>query len=67
MEEFAIFHQEAAYIKIHAEIPDILSEFAKPCNTKIYPTWEHFLNAFLSLGKDLSVNIFKQDALIYVD
>ncbi|KAH9508924.1 hypothetical protein Btru_048311 [Bulinus truncatus] len=42
--------QEAAYIKIHAEIPDILTNYAQPCNSKIFPTWETFLKAFLSQG-----------------
>merc|ERR1719422_695902 len=42
--------QEAAYIKIHAEVPDILLKYAQPLNTKMYPTWEKFLRAFLSQG-----------------
>lgn len=42
--------QEAAYIKIHAEIAEVLSHHAKPMNTKIYPTWERFLESFLSQG-----------------
>ncbi|CAL1540597.1 unnamed protein product [Lymnaea stagnalis] len=42
--------QEAAYIKIHAEIPDILTSYAQPFNTKAYSTWEQFLRAFLSQG-----------------
>ncbi|KAK7010096.1 IQ domain-containing protein H [Biomphalaria glabrata] len=42
--------QESAYIKIHAEIPDILTNYAQPFNTKIFPTWELFLQAFLSQG-----------------
>ncbi|XP_070208772.1 IQ domain-containing protein H-like isoform X2 [Littorina saxatilis] len=42
--------QEAAYIKIHAEIPDILMEQAKPSNTRVYATWQHFLVDFLSQG-----------------
>ncbi|KAJ8304824.1 hypothetical protein KUTeg_018407 [Tegillarca granosa] len=42
--------QEAAYIKIHAEIPDVLAEHAMPVHTELYPTWEKFLDAFLSQG-----------------
>ncbi|XP_076101914.1 IQ domain-containing protein H-like isoform X2 [Mytilus galloprovincialis] len=42
--------QEAAYIKIHAEIPEVLATHAKPVNTKLYPTWDSFLDAFLSQG-----------------
>ncbi|XP_048255584.1 IQ domain-containing protein H-like isoform X2 [Haliotis rufescens] len=42
--------QEAAYIKIHAEIPDVLSEHGTPINTDIYKTWDTFLEAFLSQG-----------------
>ncbi|XP_067666806.1 IQ domain-containing protein H-like [Haliotis asinina] len=42
--------QEAAYIKIHAEIPDVLVEHATPINTEIYKTWDKFLEAFLSQG-----------------
>lgn len=42
--------QEAAYIKIHAEIPDILYHYAQPFNTKLFPTWENFLRAFLAQG-----------------
>ncbi|XP_005098111.1 IQ domain-containing protein H isoform X2 [Aplysia californica] len=42
--------QEAAYIKIHAEVPDILHSYARPLNTKMFPTWEKFLRAFLSQG-----------------
>lgn len=42
--------QEAAYIKIHAEVPDILTEHAKPSNTKVYPNWNTFLDLFLAQG-----------------
>lgn len=42
--------QEAAYIKIHAEIPEVLATHAKPVNTKLFPTWDSFLDAFLSQG-----------------
>ncbi len=45
--------QEAAYIKIHAEIPDVLSEYGTPVNTKVYPDWSRFLEAFLSQGKSI--------------
>ncbi|XP_072037895.1 IQ domain-containing protein H-like [Amphiura filiformis] len=42
--------QEPAYIKIHAEIPDVLSSHAQPVNKKVFPSWEVFLEAFLSQG-----------------
>ncbi|KAK7478399.1 hypothetical protein BaRGS_00030324 [Batillaria attramentaria] len=42
--------QEAAYIKIHAEIPDILEQHAVPCDTEVYPTWSEFLSHFLAQG-----------------
>ena len=50
---YRYYFQEAAYIKIHAEIPDVLANHSKPCNTSIYPTWEKFLEAFLAKGNDL--------------
>ena len=42
--------QEAAYMKIHAEIPDVLTKHAKPVNIDIYSSWENFLEAFLGQG-----------------
>ncbi|XP_071965031.1 IQ domain-containing protein H-like [Antedon mediterranea] len=42
--------QEAAYIKIHAEIPGILTKHCRPVNTSVFPTWSKFLDAFLSQG-----------------
>jgi len=42
--------QEAAYIKIHAELPDVLTNYAQPVNTKVYPTWEKFIKSYLSKG-----------------
>ncbi|XP_077988694.1 IQ domain-containing protein H-like [Glandiceps talaboti] len=42
--------QEAAFIKIHAEIPDVLAKNSIPVNTAVFPTWEKFLEAFLSQG-----------------
>ncbi|XP_069138728.1 IQ domain-containing protein H-like isoform X4 [Argopecten irradians] len=42
--------QEAAYIKIHAEIADVLHANAKPVHTNIYASWDTFLEAFLSQG-----------------
>ncbi|KAL8616663.1 hypothetical protein ACOMHN_031645 [Nucella lapillus] len=42
--------QEAAYIKIHAEVPDILLDHAQPSNTKVYSSWQTFLVDFLSQG-----------------
>ncbi|XP_041366539.1 IQ domain-containing protein H-like isoform X2 [Gigantopelta aegis] len=42
--------QESAYIKIHAEIGDVLQYFAEPVNKNVFPTWEKFLAAFLGQG-----------------
>ncbi|XP_002730454.1 IQ domain-containing protein H-like [Saccoglossus kowalevskii] len=42
--------QEAAFIRIHAEIPDVLEKNARPVNTTVFPTWQKFLEAFLSKG-----------------
>ncbi|XP_070542843.1 IQ domain-containing protein H-like [Ptychodera flava] len=42
--------QEAAFIKIHAEIPEVIAKHSKPVNTSVFPTWEKFLEAFLSQG-----------------
>ena len=44
--------QEAAYIKIHAEIPDILMNYAQPSNTRVYSSWQMFLMDFLSQGNN---------------
>lgn len=42
--------QEPVFIKILAEIDDVLRNHACPVNTKAYPTWEKFLQSFLSQG-----------------
>jgi hypothetical protein len=42
--------QEAAYLKIMNELPLVLSDYAKPSNTKAYPDWSTFIEAFLSQG-----------------
>ena len=51
--------QEAAYIKIHAEIPEVLNNHAKPVNTAIYPTWQRFMEAFLSQGSMILIYNFR--------
>ena len=43
--------QEAAYIKIHAEIADVLAKHARPVHTELFEDWSKFLDAFLSQGK----------------
>ena len=43
--------QEAAYIKIHQEIPKFLENHATPADKTAYAQWPVFLNAFLSKGK----------------
>ena len=52
-----LYTQEAACMKIHAELPDVLSANAQPLNTKVYPTWEKYLSAFLSKGACLCLCI----------
>jgi hypothetical protein len=42
--------QEAAYIKIHGLIADVLHEHATPCNKSVYPTWEIYLQHYLGHG-----------------
>ncbi|CAH1796248.1 unnamed protein product [Owenia fusiformis] len=42
--------QEAAGIKIHSEIAEVVKNHSTPCNKTLYPTWEKYLEAFLSLG-----------------
>ncbi|XP_053405574.1 IQ domain-containing protein H-like isoform X3 [Mercenaria mercenaria] len=42
--------QEPVFIKILAEIEDVLKNHACPVNTKVYPTWDKFLQSFLSQG-----------------
>lgn len=43
--------QEAAYIKIHAEIADVLAKHARPVHEELYEDWSKFLDAFLSQGE----------------
>lgn len=43
--------QEAAYIKIHAEIADVLAKYARPVHEELYEDWSKFLDAFLSQGE----------------
>ncbi|KAK2189580.1 hypothetical protein NP493_102g04043 [Ridgeia piscesae] len=42
--------QEAAYIKIHEEVPTLLTQHARTNNKNVYATWEIYLEAFLSQG-----------------
>lgn len=42
--------QEATYLKILSEIPEVLSKYAMPANKKIYPTWDFYEKVFLSQG-----------------
>ncbi|ESO87612.1 hypothetical protein LOTGIDRAFT_194358 [Lottia gigantea] len=42
--------QEAAYLKILGEIPSVLTTYAQPVNTKLYPNWTKYIQAFLSQG-----------------
>ncbi|KAK3096782.1 hypothetical protein FSP39_003245 [Pinctada imbricata] len=42
--------QEPVFIKIHAEIPDLLSKYARPIHTDLYESWDKFLDAFLGQG-----------------
>ena len=47
--------QEAAFIKIHSEIADVLAAHAQPVHTDVYSNWEDFLDSFLSQGKDSQI------------
>ncbi|ELT97689.1 hypothetical protein CAPTEDRAFT_178180 [Capitella teleta] len=42
--------QEAAYIKIHQEILEVLTQHAQPINKESYQDWNTFLHAFLCQG-----------------
>ena len=42
--------QEAAYIKIHAELPAVLVQHAVTVNSHVYNSWQKYLNTFLSQG-----------------
>ncbi|XP_013393394.1 IQ domain-containing protein H isoform X2 [Lingula anatina] len=42
--------QEQVFMKIQSEIPDILEHWCFPVDSKVYPTWPAFLDAFLAKG-----------------
>ena len=43
--------REAAYLKILAELPEILERHAVPADKKRYSSWREFLHDFLGRGK----------------
>ena len=42
---------EPTFIRVSAEIPEILAHHAIPVNRELYPTWDKFLEDFLKRGQ----------------
>ena len=47
---FSLLTQESALKRIMVELPAILSQYARPVDTSLFPTWRDFLQQFFSQG-----------------